>query len=53
MLLIYVDDTVIIGKTLKEVKKNMMEIVKAGESIRLRSNMEKTKCMIIQYINRV
>jgi len=47
IILAYADDIVIIGKTQEEVKKSMMEMMKAGESIGLRINTEKTKYMKI------
>jgi hypothetical protein len=45
IILAYADDILIIGKTQKEVKRNMMKIMKAGESNGLRINTEKTKYM--------
>jgi len=45
IILAYADDIVIIGKTQEEVKKSMMEMMKAGENIGLGINTEKTKYM--------
>lgn len=45
IILAYADVIVIIEKTQEEVKKIIMETMKAGKNIGLKVNMEKTKHM--------